>query len=157
MPKVKTKRSREPEGWDLVAPTLDSLRSRMREAETADTSKLRKDELQWPIFRLHHQRSRYIYDMYYLQHAISRDCYDYAVKQGHADAALISKWRKPGYEQLCCLRCVQPSNTNYNTTCACRVPKREMEEGKEIECVLCGCRGCATGDGGATRHTAAAT
>ncbi|KMZ59566.1 hypothetical protein ZOSMA_67G00590 [Zostera marina] len=52
---------------------------------------------------------------------------------------------QPGYERLCCLRCIQPRDHNFQTTCVCRVPKHLREE-KAIECVHCGCRGCASGD-----------
>ncbi|KAK9921192.1 hypothetical protein M0R45_029713 [Rubus argutus] len=65
--------------------------------------------------------------------------------QGYADRNLIAKWKKPGYERLCCLRCMQPRDHNFATTCVCRVPKHLREE-KVIECVHCGCRGCASGD-----------
>ena len=47
-----------------------------------------------------------------------------------ADAALIAKWKKSGYENLCCLRCVQPRDTNFGTTCICRVPKSKLETNK---------------------------
>ena len=147
MPKVKTKKTRYPAGWELIEGTLHELSSRMREAETADASKLRKDQLLWPIFRLHHQRTRYLYDMHYIQHDISKQLLDWCVKQGYADAGLMGKWRKAGYERLCCVRCVQQRDTNYGTTCVCRVPKKDREEGKLVECVHCGCRGCASGDG----------
>mgnify|MGYP002776898163 CR=1 FL=1 len=50
-----------------------------------------------------------------------------------------------GYERLCCLCCIQPRDHNYGTTCVCRVPKHLREE-KVIECVHCGCKGCASGD-----------
>ena len=52
---------------------------------------------------------------------------------------------QPGYERLCCLRCMQPRDHNFATTCVCRVPKQLREE-KVIECVHCGCKGCASGD-----------
>lgn len=56
----------------------------------------------------------------------------------------LNTWQ-PGYERLCCLRCMQPRDHNFQTTCVCRVPKHLREE-KVIECVHCGCRGCASGD-----------
>ncbi|RZC12567.1 Protein BUD31-like 1 [Glycine soja] len=68
--------------------------------------------------------------------------------------ALVSKGKRqshltsesiPGYERLCCLRCMQPRDHNFATTCVCRVPKQLREE-KVIECVHCGCKGCASGD-----------
>ena len=52
---------------------------------------------------------------------------------------------QPGYERLCCLRCIQPRDHNFGTTCVCRVPKHLREE-KVVECVHCGCGGCASGD-----------
>lgn len=57
-------------------------------------------ESAWPVFRIHHQRSRYIYDLYYKRKAISRELYDYLVKHKYADANLIAKWRKVGW--ICC-------------------------------------------------------
>lgn len=132
----------------------------------------RKAEANWPIFRIHHQRSRYIYDLFYRRKAISRELYEYCLEQGTADKNLIAKWKKPGYENLCCLRCIQTRDTNHGTNCICRVPKSQLSdvslafaEGLRqedglwlrlvshilllqehrkglIECVHCGCRGC---------------
>jgi hypothetical protein len=34
-------------------------------AEAEDSEGKRKAEAMWPIFRIHHQRSRYIYEMFY--------------------------------------------------------------------------------------------
>lgn len=56
---------------------------------------------------------------------------------------LLAQWKKQGYENLCCLRCIQPRDTNFNKKCICRVPKEKLEEGKVVECVHCGCRGCS--------------
>ena len=39
-----------------------------------------------------------------------------------ADGALISKWRKPGYENLCSMLAIQKGGTNFGTTALCRVP-----------------------------------
>ncbi|CAI9270846.1 unnamed protein product [Lactuca saligna] len=66
-------------------------------------------------------------------------------RKWYADRNIIAKWKKPGYERLCCLRCIQPRDHNFQTTCVCRVPKHLREE-KVIECVHCGCKGCASGD-----------
>lgn len=44
--------------------------------------------------RMHHQRSRYIYDLYYRRKAISRELYDYCIAEKYADANLIAKWKK---------------------------------------------------------------
>ncbi|CAO3687739.1 unnamed protein product [Umbelopsis ramanniana] len=138
MPKIRTQRTkRPPEGFDDLEPTFREFDKKMR---------MRKVESVWPVFRIHHQRSRYVYDLYYKRKAISKELYDYLLKNGYADANLIAKWKKPGFERVCCLRCIQPKDTNFGTTCVCRVPKAKLEEGKIVECVHCGCRGCASGD-----------
>ena len=169
MPKLRTVRSsassrhkRPPEGWELIEPTLEELEGKMREAETESHEGKRKVEALWPIFKIHHQRSRYIYDLYYRRKAISKgkyhqfityfqnlkeqlilELYDYCLKHKLADGNLIAKWKKQGYENLCCLRCIQTRDTNFATNCICRVPKSKLEEGKIVECVHCGCRGCS--------------
>jgi hypothetical protein len=61
-----------PEGWELIEPTIEEFDSKMREAESESHEGKRKVEALWPIFRLHHQRSRYIYELYYKRKAISK-------------------------------------------------------------------------------------
>lgn len=56
------------------------------------------------------------------------ELYEYCLKEGIADKNLIAKWKKPGYENLCCLRCIQTRDTNFATNCVCRVPKSKLEE-----------------------------
>ena len=147
MPKVKTlKAKKTPEGWEMIEPTLTELANQMRDAENDPGEGKRKAESLWGIWRLHHQRSRYIYDLYYKKKEISRDLYEYCLREGWADKNLIAKWKKSGYEKLCCLLCIQSKDHNYGTTCICRVPKAKLEEGKIVQCINCGCRGCASGD-----------
>jgi len=38
---------------------------------------------------------------------MSRDLFDYLVREKIADGPLISKWRKPGYEILCSMLAIQ--------------------------------------------------
>lgn len=54
----------------------------------------RKCEALWPIFKISHQKSRYIYDLFYRRKAISRELFDFCLDQGHADKNLIAKWKK---------------------------------------------------------------
>lgn len=108
MPKVRTKRTRVPPGFELLEETLDALERRMREVESAPHEGKRRNESIWPVFRIHHQRSRFIFDMHYTRGAIDRACFDFCVKEGYADAALCAKWRKPGFMNLCCMTCVPP-------------------------------------------------
>lgn len=56
------------------------------------------------------------------------ELYDYCLKEKIADGNLIAKWKKQGYENLCCLRCIQTRDTNFGTNCICRVPKGKLEE-----------------------------
>ena len=56
------------------------------------------------------------------------ELYEYCLKEGYADKNLIAKWKKQGYENLCCLRCIQCRDTNFGTNCICRVPKAKLEE-----------------------------
>jgi bud site selection protein 31 len=58
--------------FELLEPTLDELDGKMREAEAEPHEGKRKVESLWPIFKIHHQRSRYIYDLFYRRRAISR-------------------------------------------------------------------------------------
>jgi bud site selection protein 31 len=177
MPPIRSARTRKPppEGFEDIEDVLLSYGNKMRDAENASHEGKKKYESVWPIFQISHQRSRYIYNAYYKNQTISKQLYDYLLKNSYADAALIAKWKKTGYEHLCCLRCIQTKETNFNATCICRVPKAglakaddgaeeeddEEEEGEKekakgkgkgkgnvqfVECVSCGCRGCATGD-----------
>lgn len=80
MPKIRRSKKPPPEGWELIEPTLEELEAKMREAETDSHEGKRKSETVWPIFKIHHQKSRYIYDLFYRRKAISRELYDYCIK-----------------------------------------------------------------------------
>lgn len=167
MPPIRSTRGRKkppPEGFDDIEDTLMEFQNKMKDAENESHEGKKKHELVWPVFQITHQRSRYIYDLYYEKEAISKELYDWLLKNGYADAMLIAKWKKQGYEkvsfhstwkhpgqgltgeQLCCLRCIQTKETNFRSTCICRVPKDTLKEEQNIQCVNCGCRGCASGD-----------
>ncbi|KAL5245310.1 hypothetical protein ACI65C_012720 [Semiaphis heraclei] len=128
MPKVRRSRKPPPDGWELIEPTLEELEQKMREAETESHEGKRKVEALWPIFKIHNQKSRYIYDLFHRRKAISRELYDFCLQEKIADQNLIAKWKKQGYENLCCLRCIQTRDTNFGTSCICRVPKSKLEE-----------------------------
>ncbi|KAF8471930.1 G10 protein [Kalaharituber pfeilii] len=135
-----------PEGFEEIEDTLLEFANKMKDAENAPHEGKRKNESVWEIFRISHQRSRYIYDLYYNKEAISKQLYDWLLKNGYGDANLIAKWKKQGYEKLCCLRCIQAKENNFNATCICRVPKARLSKEQTVECISCGCRGCASGD-----------
>lgn len=121
MPKIRTTRTkRPPEGFDEIEPTLEEFAKKMKEGkfllskhedrhnsnepldliifitlvENETHEGKRIVETTWPVFRIHHQRSRYIYDLYYKRKLISRDLYNYLIKNKYADENLIAKWKK---------------------------------------------------------------
>ncbi|KAI3385880.1 hypothetical protein SNEBB_006289 [Seison nebaliae] len=143
MSRIRRSNKPPPEGWDLIEPMIEELNAKLKEAEAESHEGKRKVESLWPIFQIHHQRSRFIYEMFYKRKVISRELYDYCLKERIGDAALIAKWKKQGYENLCCLRCIQTKDTNFGTNCICRVPKEKMKNNRVIECVQCGCHGCS--------------
>ncbi|KDQ15420.1 hypothetical protein BOTBODRAFT_131240 [Botryobasidium botryosum FD-172 SS1] len=146
MPKIRTSRTKQPpEGYEEIEGILEDYAKKMRDAENEPHEGKRKTESLWPIMRISHTRSRYIYDLYYEQEAISKQLYDWLLKEGYADGNLIAKWKKPGYEKLCCLRCIQARDMNFQgSTCICRVPKGQLKAGTVVECTHCGCRGCSS-------------
>jgi hypothetical protein len=103
MPPVRTARASKkapPEGFDDLEDTLLEFANKMKDAENASGEGKKKYEAVWPVFQITHQRSRYIYDLYYEKEAISRQLYDWLLKNGYADASLIAKWKKQGYEKV---------------------------------------------------------
>ena len=170
MPRIRTSRTRPPpEGFEDIEPILEDYETKMRDAENDPQEGKRKAEGVWGIMRITHIRSRYIYDLYYKREAISRELYDWLLEQGYADAALIAKWKRTGYEKLCCVRCIQArvrvalvylryQDMNYEgATCICRVPRAQLRPGTFVECAHCGtfrhvltrmigCRGCSSSD-----------
>jgi len=125
---------------------LDEFEQRMREAVIETHEGKRRAETHWPIIKIHHQRSRYIYEMYKEKKKISKPVYEFCIQEKYADQNLVAKWKKSGFERLCCLQCIQPQDHNYQTVCICRVPKGKLAEDVVVECIHCGCKGCASGD-----------
>ena len=149
MPPIRTAgrgRKPPPEGFEDIEDTLLEFQNKMRDAENAPHEGKKRYETLWPIFQITHQRSRYIYTLYYEKEAISKQLYDWLGKNGYVDLGLVAKWKKQGYEKLCCVKCIQTKETNFRSTCVCRVPRDQLKEDQEVQCVNCGCRGCASSD-----------
>ena len=74
--------------------------------------------------------------------------FEYLSREKIADASLIAKWRKPGYEILCSMLAIQKGNHNFGTTSHCRVPMKQRSSQQRITPdVQSGCISCASGDG----------
>jgi bud site selection protein 31 len=103
MPPIRTTRNRKPppDGFDDIEDTLLEFANKMKDAENAPHEGKKRYETLWPIFQITHQRSRYIYDLYYEKEAISKPLYDWLLKNGYGEANLIAKWKKQGYEKVC--------------------------------------------------------
>jgi bud site selection protein 31 len=93
-------------------------------------------ESQWPVHQINWQRSRYIYDLYYVYNKISKEIYDYCVSNKIVDPALIAKWKKPGYERLCSTYAINPRNYKFGTVSICRVPKSSLTAVRKTQTVL---------------------
>jgi len=145
----RSMRRRMPAGFDQVEPTLKEFEDRMREAVNADHADRRKNESTWEITRIHWERNRFIYELFYKKKAISRELYDFLVRAKLADQNLIAKWRKPGYEQLCSLQAIQTRDTNFGTVSQCRVPLKKRNPQQWGPSVRTGCVSCVSGDKGA--------
>ncbi|GLT75411.1 hypothetical protein SLA2020_471410 [Shorea laevis] len=94
MPKVRTNRTKYPDGWELIEPTLRDLDAKMREAQNDPHDGKRKCEVLWSIFKISHQKSRYIFDLYYKRNEISTKLYEFCLDRGYGDCNLIAKWKK---------------------------------------------------------------
>mmetsp|Transcript_50748 Transcript_50748/g.127901 ORF Transcript_50748/g.127901 Transcript_50748/m.127901 type:complete len:262 (-) Transcript_50748:90-875(-) len=149
MPRIRTLNTKKaPEGWEDVEPQLEEFHQQMRDAVNEPHEGKRRNEATWKITRIHHERSRYVYELFYKKKAISRELYDWLLREKYADAALIAKWKKPGYEYLCSLAAIDKRNSNFGTTSICRVPLHLRKPGATLPSVSTGCISCASQEAG---------
>jgi len=142
------KAKRPPRGFAELAPVLSALENELRDKVRESNAGKRNTESMWPVHQINWQRSRYVYDMYYTHRHISKKVYDYCVKNKLIDAALIAKWKKPGYERLCSTYVINSNNYKFGTTSICRVPLKDRSvEQMTAQDPTTGCRGCASGVG----------
>ncbi|GFP54031.1 pre-mRNA-splicing factor cwf14 [Trichoderma asperellum] len=102
MPAIRhsSKRKPPPEGFSDIEDDLLIFANKMKDAQNKPPPPGPKHMAQWEIFQIAHQRSRYVYDLYYEKEAISKQLYEWLLKNGYADAMLIAKWKKQGYEKV---------------------------------------------------------
>lgn len=144
----KLKNKKPPEGWELIEEVIEDFETQMKEAVNEEHDGKRAAELTWKIHRLHWEKNRFIYDLMHIRKVMSRELYDYLVREKIADGSLIAKWRKPGYEILCSMLAIQRGNHNFGTTSHCRVPmKKRASQQRITPDVQTGCISCASGDG----------
>lgn len=130
-----------PDGYDKIQPVLKKFQDKLKSLEGRESNRtIPKNQSYWDIYRIDHQKSRYIYSLFYQRNLISEELYLWLVKYRFVNGSLIAKWRKKGYEKLCCLQCIG------KTVCVCRVPKSVRNTDPDFRCVACGCKGCASSD-----------
>lgn len=145
-------KKKAPNDYDVIAPIIEALENELQDRVKESNAGKRKTESMWPVLQIHNQRTRYIYDMFHTHHRISRQLYDYCIKHKMADAALIAKWKKPGYKRLCSTYVINPTNYKFNTTSICRVPLKDRAKDDNAAQLTAqdpttGCMGCASGNG----------
>lgn len=145
--KMISKSRKAPAGMEEIHEKLEEFESLTREAMNTPADDKRRNEITWPMQKLHYQKNKYLFDMHYKDGKISKKLLDYLIHEKIADGKLIAKWRRPGYERLCSLAVITKSNTNYKSVGICRVPLHERK-GQILPNVLTGCVSCASGDGG---------
>jgi bud site selection protein 31 len=128
LPQKWHKKKRPPPGFDYVEPVLEALENELRDKVKDTSEKQRKKEALWPVHQINWQKSRYIYELFYVYKKISKQVYQYCLDQKLVDAALIAKWKKPGYERLCSTYVINPANYKFGTTSICRVPWFDRSE-----------------------------
>jgi bud site selection protein 31 len=103
MPAIRhaSKRKAPPAGFSDIEDDLLIFSNKMKDAENEPTTNVPRHQAHWKIFQISHQRSRYVYELYYEKEAISKQLYEWLLKNGYADAMLIAKWKKTGYEKVC--------------------------------------------------------
>jgi bud site selection protein 31 len=144
----RLKNKRVPEGFEKIEDVIEDFEQQLRDAVNEEHEGKRKNEGNWKIHRLHWEKNRFIFDLMYTRKVMSKKLYDFLVREKIADGALISKWRKPGYEILCSLLAIQKNNHNFGGTSHCRVPmKNRTPQQKITPDVQTGCICCCSGDG----------
>ena len=127
-----------PAGYEDIQDELQEFKNKLKVANAKSHQGVRKNESLWDIHKINFERTRYIFDLHQ-NNMISKELMAYVVKTNQCDQQLMAKWKKSGFQNLCCLMCIQQSD--FETVCICRVPKNQLE--KPIKCIHCGCLGCA--------------
>lgn len=133
---------RPPEGWEDVKNGIILLNDKMKELERKEVQNSDSNEVIWKIMRTNWERSRLVFNLYKEDKKITKELFNWILKNDYADENLIRQWNKQGYERLCCVACIN-RNTNHGNTCICRIPKKQRNS---VKCCNCGCSGCCSGD-----------
>lgn len=145
--RLKMKARKAPPGMDKVMPKLEHFEQLFRDALNEPPDEKRRNEITWPMHKLHYQKNRYLYDMHHKYRQISKMLLNYLIEQKIADGKLMAKWRRSGYETVCSLAVITKSNTNFGNVAVCRVRLKDRTA-QIMPNALTGCVSCASGDAG---------
>lgn len=107
MPRIKTNRTKKaPEGFDKISNTLDEFAIQLKEVQNQKGSKLssKDTESTWQVFQIHHERSRYIYTLYYKRKAISKELLRVASKRKIRRQVIDCKMEEKGLWEFMLLK-----------------------------------------------------
>ncbi|KAI4291949.1 bud site selection protein 31 [Pancytospora philotis] len=130
-----------PEEFSKVRDFLATIKQKMtRVEENARDGELKASVHE--IYRLYRLRTWHLHQEY-LGGNFSARLYRFLVGQKYIDTNLVRHWKKNGYENLCCLRCIQPRGGGEKV-CLCRTPQKyRSTDDADLSCNCCGCNGCA--------------
>lgn len=140
---------RIPDDFDVIEPTLIALDEELKRKNSENVQGRARAERHWTVHQIDWQRTRYVHDMHFKHEQISKDCYDYCVRNKMINGALSQKWLEQGYERLCSLHAIDSRNFNFGGSCICRVPRAKLREDQRgVASLFNGCLGCGSGAAG---------
>lgn len=131
-----------PKDIQPILSELLEMEEQLKEDYNEEKGKETKKQKEQFILQINTKRTRLIYDSM-KNNVISYKTFQYCCKNNICDTKLIAQWKKTGYENLCCLQCIQNKKGTTNV-CICRVPENQRKNKSFTYCQICGCKGCCT-------------
>ena len=69
----RLKNKKPPAGWELIEEVIEDFEAQLKEAVNEEHEGRRKNELTWKIHRIHWEKNRFIYDLFYVRKVMSRE------------------------------------------------------------------------------------
>jgi bud site selection protein 31 len=80
-----------PKEFSYHTPVLSSLENELHNKVRESNARKGNTESMWPVQQITWQQSRYVYDMYYSHHRITKKVYEYCMRNKLVNTALITK------------------------------------------------------------------
>lgn len=112
------------------------------------TSKKNYKEVFWKIHRIHWEKNRFLFDLYYIKKLITLKKYNYMINLKVVDSHLHSLWRISGFEIICSSIALGKNQFTLKNNSVCRVPILIRLKSATIKPDnSIGCISCVSGDG----------